>query len=82
LNVESAYNAPVFALPDVGLLPLHAPDAVQLSAFLELQVRVDEVPKVTLVGDALSVTVGAVGGVGGTPFKYNPSAVMVLHLFA
>jgi hypothetical protein len=40
------------------LLPDQSPEAVQLVAFVELQVRVEEAPLATLVGLAVSVTVG------------------------
>lgn len=48
-------------VPDVACVPLHAPEAVQPVALLELQVNVVDWPGVTLVGLAESVTVG--GGV-------------------
>ena len=35
------------------------PEAVQLVAFVELHVSVDELPDAIFVGDAVSVTVGA-----------------------
>ena len=44
--------------PLVASAPLQAPLAVQLVAFVELQVRVDEPPLATLVGLALSVRPG------------------------
>jgi hypothetical protein len=59
VNVEFAVNAPVLCEPDVDFVPDHAPDAVQLVALVELHVNVDAEPDATLVGEALSVTVGA-----------------------
>jgi hypothetical protein len=44
------------------LLPDQSPEAVQLVASVELQVRVEEAPLATLVGLAVSVTVGEGGG--------------------
>ncbi len=44
---------------DVAFVPVQLPDAVQLVAFVELHVNVDESPDAMLVGDAVSVTVGA-----------------------
>ena len=64
--VEVEFKAPVLAEPDMGSTPLHAPDAVQELALVELQVKIAEEPAVRLVGEALSVTVGAAGG-GGVP---------------
>ena len=46
--------------PLVALAPLQAPLAVQLVAFVELQVRVDEPPLATVVGEALRLAVGGV----------------------
>jgi hypothetical protein len=57
--VPLADRAPVLCVPDVALVPVQLPDAVQLVAFVELQVNVDEPPDAMLLGDALSVTVGA-----------------------
>ena len=47
--------------PLVAREPLHAPLAVQLVAFVEDQVSVDDPPLVTEAGDALMVTVGGGG---------------------
>lgn len=54
-----AATVPVEAVPLVGLVPLHPPDAVQVVVLVELQVRVEEPPLGMLVGLAVSVTVGA-----------------------
>jgi hypothetical protein len=40
-------------------VPFQAPEAVHELAFVELQVSVELLPLATLVGDALSVAVGA-----------------------
>ena len=45
--------------PDVPFVPVQPPAAVQLVAFVELHVNVDELPDGMLLGDADSVTVGA-----------------------
>lgn len=45
--------------PEVLFVPLQSPDAVQLSAFVELQVRTLELPAAIDSGEALKVTVGA-----------------------
>jgi len=50
-------------LPLVALLPLQPPEAVQLVALVELQLRVEEPPLTTEVGLAVIVTVGGAGGV-------------------
>jgi hypothetical protein len=47
--------------PLMPCAPLHPPDAVQLVALVEPQVRVDALPLETLAGLALSDTVGAAG---------------------
>ncbi len=44
--------------PLVALLPVHPFDAMQPVASVELQVSVDDPPLMTLVGFAVSVTVG------------------------
>jgi hypothetical protein len=38
--------------------PLHPPDALQDTALLEVQVRIDDAPAATADGAAVSVTVG------------------------
>jgi hypothetical protein len=59
VNVLSVVSAPIEVVPDVALLPAHAPLAVQLVAFADDHVSVLAVPLVTLDGLALIVTVGA-----------------------
>jgi hypothetical protein len=63
LNVYAvvALNAPVDFDPLIAWAPLHPPDAVQLVALVEVQVRVDALPLLTLEGLALNDTVGAGG---------------------
>lgn len=48
----------IVCIPVIALLPLHAPDAVQEVALLELQLRVVDPPGDTDAGFALIVTVG------------------------
>lgn len=52
-------TVPVLALLLVAFVPVQPPDAVQLVALVDDQVRVDEAPVARLVGFAASVTVGA-----------------------
>jgi len=54
-----AFKTPVDCAPLVALPPLHPPDAVQLEAFVEFHVSVDASPLASVIGSALSVTVGA-----------------------
>jgi hypothetical protein len=49
-------------LPVVALVPFQPPEAVHEVAFVVLQVSVALAPLVTLVGLAVSMTVGAGGG--------------------
>jgi len=61
-----AVSAPVEVLPLTGFAPLQPPEAVQEVAFAELQLSVAALPRVRLVGFALSVTVGAAGVLAAT----------------
>lgn len=54
-------SAPVDWLPLVAFDPLQPPEAVQLDAFVEFHARVELLPLATLVGLALTVTVGNTG---------------------
>ena len=54
-----AVNAPVDCDPLVASVPVQAPEAVQEVALVELHVSVELPPLATLVGLAVSVTVGA-----------------------
>jgi hypothetical protein len=58
--VVLAVNALVVELPDVALLPVQPPDAVQLVALVDDHVSLEVPPAATDVGDADSVAVGAV----------------------
>lgn len=49
----------MLCVPDVALFPVHEPDAVQLVAFVVLQVNCDALPDATLVGEAANLNVGA-----------------------
>ena len=53
------FGAMTLWLPEVALMPDHAPEAAQLVASVEVQVRVDAAPLVTLVGLALIESVAA-----------------------
>ena len=64
-NAELAVNGPVDAVPDVVLVPLQLPEAVQDVALVDDQVSVAAEPAATDAGAAASVTVGASGAVGG-----------------
>ena len=50
----------MLALPLTDFVPLHAPDAEQEVALLEVQVKVELPPLVTLAGLALIETLGGV----------------------
>jgi hypothetical protein len=54
-----AESTPVDCEPLIGLLPLHALDAVQAVALVADQVSIELVPLATELGAALSRTVGA-----------------------
>ena len=58
VKVEFAVSAPLEAEPLVALLPLHAPDAVQDDAFAEDHASVAALPLGTVLGLAVSDTVG------------------------
>jgi hypothetical protein len=55
-----ALKAPVAFVPLVAMVPDQPPEAVQAVALVETQVRVEPAPLATLVGLALSVTLGGV----------------------
>lgn len=67
LKVALAVSAAEFSLPLVALLPVQPPDAVHEVALLLLQVSAAAEPEMTLVGLALSVTVGAAAGGAAEP---------------
>ncbi len=54
-------------VPEVALVPDQHPLALQEVAFVLDHIRVDELPLVTLVGEAEIVTVGDGVGGGGVP---------------
>ena len=57
--MEFWLSAPVEAEPEVGWVPLHAPEALQVVALVEFQVSVLADPAVTDVGEADRDSVGA-----------------------
>ena len=59
-------SAPLDWLPEIALVPDHAPEAVQEVALVEDQVSVEDAPLAIEVGFAVSDTVGTGGG-GGMP---------------
>jgi hypothetical protein len=61
VNVLVALSAPVLALPLVGSLPDHPPDALQLVALVDDQLNVAAEPLLTVPGLALMLTVGLGG---------------------
>jgi len=65
VNVPVLVRAPLDWLPEVVLVPVHAPEATQDVASVEDQVRVEDAPLVTDVGLAANDTVGT--GAGGAP---------------
>jgi hypothetical protein len=71
VNVPVLVSAPLDWLPEVVLVPVHAPEATQEVALAEDQVRVEDPPLVTDVGLAVSDTVGA-GGVTVTVAEALP----------
>ena len=58
VNVELALSGPLACVPEVALLPDHAPLAVHAVALLLDHESVEEPPEATLVGEALKITVG------------------------
>ena len=66
-------------VPEVALVPDHAPDAVQEVALVPLHVSVDEFPMVIEVGDAEMVMVG--GEVGATACVVALTGVVCAELF-
>jgi len=61
VNVVVALSGPVLALPLVGSLPDHPPEAVQPLALLDDQLSVEAEPLPTVPGLALMLTVGLGG---------------------
>ena len=77
LKVLVLVSPPVDALPEVGRVPDHAPEAVQDVALVEDQVSVDDPPLATDVGFAVIDTVGTGGG-GGVPVTLTCAEVLAL----
>jgi hypothetical protein len=65
-------SAPVDSDPLTAFAPVHAPEAVQAFALVELHVSVAPLPDVTVVGVAVSVKVGAIGVAGGVAGESPP----------
>jgi hypothetical protein len=61
VKLAVAVSAPVVVLPLVALVPLQPPEAVHTVALALLHVSVDALPDATLVGFAVSFTVGSGG---------------------
>jgi hypothetical protein len=64
VNEVLAVKLPVLCEPETAVVPDQPPDAVHEVALVELHVRVDEPPDVTLFGLADIKTVGAAAGGG------------------
>jgi len=64
LKVLVLVKATVDWLPEVALVPVHPPEAVQEVALVEDQVSIEDPPLATDVGIAESDTAGVVGVVG------------------
>jgi hypothetical protein len=62
LNVPVDVSGPVLCVPVVAFAPDHAPEAVQVLAFVDDQLKVASSPALTEAGFALRETVGAGGG--------------------
>ena len=69
-------SAPVDWAPDVAFEPVQEPEAEHAVAFVVLHVNCDEAPDATLVGDAVNVSVGALGAAiaTDTDFVTEPPA--------
>ena len=70
-----------FSEPEAGLVPLHAPEALHVDAFVVVQVKVVSAPIATLMGLAVRLTVagGVGGGVGSEePPPPPPQAVRII----
>ena len=80
VNVLLAVSEPVEAVPEIALLPAHAPLAVQLVALVDDQVSVLALPVTTVVGFAASVTVGNVTTVAIADCAAVPPGPMQLRV--
>jgi hypothetical protein len=56
--VALAVSAPVLWVPLAATAPVQPPEAVHAVALVELQVKVDDSPLLTVAGEALIVAVG------------------------
>jgi hypothetical protein len=70
-------SAPVDWLPEIALLPDHAPEAAQEVTLVDDQVSVEDPPLATDVGFAASDTVGTGGG-GGMPDTMTVTEALAL----
>lgn len=75
-----AVRAAEVSVPDVALAPLQAPVAVQLVALVEDHVKVEEPPFATVIGFAVSVSVGTGGTVTVTDRLIVPPAPVQFRL--
>jgi hypothetical protein len=76
-NVLDVVNAALDSLPEVALLPAHAPEAVQEAASVEDQVSMVDAPLTTEAGFAVRDTVG-IGGGGGVPDTVTVTDLLAL----
>lgn len=76
VNVEVAVRPDRTSEPPSALDPLHAPDALQDSAFVVVQLNVVLLPLAMVVGFARSVTVGAGGEAGGVTVTVTDCAAV------
>jgi len=76
-NALLATIAPLAWLPELPSVPDHAPEALHVVAFVDVQLSVDTPPLGTEGGSARSETVGAGGG-GGSAFTITCADVLAL----
>lgn len=79
VNVLSAASAELVSVPEVALVPVHAPDAAQDVALVADQVNDVVAPLATETGVAVNVTTGA-GGAGATNKPYVPALATAFGL--
>jgi hypothetical protein len=75
-----ALSAPVLALPLIGSLPDHPPEALQLVALLEDQLSVEAEPLLNVAGVTDRVTVGLATGAVTVTAKFGNEAEVVPSL--
>ena len=78
VNVLELVNAPLDWLPEIALLPDHAPEATQEVALVDDHVSVEDPPLATDAGFAASDTVGTGDGGGGMPDTMTVVEVLAL----